>query len=78
MTPPPGTIPVREGYEINTVALNQYLRNSIIEYDGPITEIFQFNNGQSNPTYYLKDSAGREFVLRKKPHGKLLPSAVSD
>lgn len=31
--------------------------------------------GQSNPTFYIRTDRG-EFVLRKKPPGKLLPSAV--
>ena len=34
----------------------------------------QFEGGQSNPTYYLA-AGGREYVLRRKPPGKLLPSA---
>jgi aminoglycoside phosphotransferase (APT) family kinase protein len=41
--------------------------------DGPL-EIAQFKGGQSNPTYLL--SAGRQrYVLRRKPPGRLLPSA---
>ena len=35
----------------------------------------QFKGGQSNPTYRLTDGAGRHYVLRRKPPGKLLPSA---
>jgi len=34
----------------------------------------QFRGGQSNPTYYLT-AGGKEYVLRRKPPGKLLPSA---
>ncbi|MGQ0568419.1 MAG: phosphotransferase family protein, partial [Armatimonadota bacterium] len=33
-----------------------------------------FEGGQSNPTYYLR-AGNREFVLRRKPPGRLLPSA---
>lgn len=33
----------------------------------PPFTIKQFKFGQSNPTYYLADSKGREFVLRRKP-----------
>jgi aminoglycoside phosphotransferase (APT) family kinase protein len=36
--------------------------------------LLQFQGGQSNPTYLI-ESGGRRFVLRKKPPGKLLPSA---
>lgn len=35
----------------------------------------KFAHGQSNPTYRIEDEAGREYVLRRKPFGKLLPSA---
>jgi len=34
----------------------------------------QFAGGQSNPTY-LVQSADHRYVLRRKPPGKLLPSA---
>jgi aminoglycoside phosphotransferase (APT) family kinase protein len=34
----------------------------------------QFQGGQSNPTYHIK-AGSNEYVLRRKPPGKLLPSA---
>eukprot|EP00741_Cyanophora_paradoxa_P011685 tig00020563_g11289.t1 len=34
----------------------------------------QFSNGQSNPTYFVQ-AGEHAYVLRKKPAGKLLPSA---
>ncbi|TAK98548.1 MAG: phosphotransferase family protein [Rhodospirillaceae bacterium] len=37
-------------------------------------EVRQFQGGQSNPTYRIVTPAGN-YVLRKKPAGKLLPSA---
>jgi aminoglycoside phosphotransferase (APT) family kinase protein len=40
---------------------------------GPI-EVRQFAGGQSNPTF-LVQSANHRYVLRRKPPGKLLPSA---
>ena len=40
---------------------------------GPLT-VRQFKGGQSNPTYRLI-TPGRTYVLRRKPPGKLLPSA---
>jgi hypothetical protein len=43
---------------------------------GKIVDVRQFDSGQSNPTFYLRESNGQEYVLRKKPPGKLLPSAV--
>jgi aminoglycoside phosphotransferase (APT) family kinase protein len=43
------------------------------EAAGPLT-VRQFKGGQSNPTYLIA-TATRKFVLRRKPPGKLLPSA---
>src|SRR5258708_16024323 len=42
-------------------------------FRGPI-DVQQFAGGQSNPTY-LVQSADHRYVLRRKPPGKLLPSA---
>ena len=42
-------------------------------FRGPI-EVRQFAGGQSNPTF-LVQSANHRYVLRRKPPGKLLPSA---
>src|SRR6516225_10886266 len=42
-------------------------------FSGPLT-VLQFKGGQSNPTYRL-DTPGRSYVMRRKPFGKLLPSA---
>ena len=42
-------------------------------FSGPLT-ISQFKGGQSNPTYLLT-TPQRRYVLRRKPPGKLLPSA---
>jgi Phosphotransferase enzyme family len=41
----------------------------------PLRSVRQFEGGQSNPTFWLQDANGGEFVLRKKPPGKLLRSA---
>lgn len=35
----------------------------------------KFPGGQSNPTYRIEDSAGKSYVLRRKPFGPILPSA---
>jgi aminoglycoside phosphotransferase (APT) family kinase protein len=40
---------------------------------GPLA-VRQFRGGQSNPTYFLSTPGG-DYVLRRKPPGKLLPSA---
>lgn len=43
------------------------------DFDGQL-HIRQFQGGQSNPTYHLATCTG-DLVLRKKPPGRLLPSA---
>src|SRR3989441_11079406 len=63
-----GTKPVEERHRIDVGALEKYLGFGI-------REIEQFKGGQSNPTYRLSASTGKQYVLRRKPPGKLLPSA---
>ena len=53
--------------------LSDYLENHIPEFQGPIQST-KFKTGQSNPTFLIKTN-DKKFVLRKKPPGKLLPSA---
>ncbi|HEU5193429.1 MAG TPA: phosphotransferase [Methylomirabilota bacterium] len=67
------TAEVREQHRFDVSSLERYLGERIGDFHGPI-EVRQFRGGQSNPTYYLA-AGGREFVLRRKPPGKLLPSA---
>ncbi|MEP3055264.1 phosphotransferase family protein [Ascidiaceihabitans sp.] len=54
-------------------AVGAYLKNHLDGFEGPI-EAEKFAGGQSNPTFLLKTPA-RNFVLRRKPPGKLLKSA---
>ena len=58
---------------IDTTRLDDYLREHIDDYAGG-AKVRQFLGGQSNPTYLVEDASGT-YVLRKKPPGKLLPSA---
>ena len=44
------------------------------DHDGAIRKIEKFPGGQSNPTYRIETAEGA-MVLRRKPFGKLLPSA---
>jgi aminoglycoside phosphotransferase (APT) family kinase protein len=55
-------------------ALEAWLRGNLPDF-AEITEIARFEGGQSNPTYLVRDRAGREYVVRRKPSGSLLPSA---
>jgi aminoglycoside phosphotransferase (APT) family kinase protein len=68
-----GTMPVPERHRVDPLRLETYLRQCIPEFAGPLS-IEQFRGGQSNPTYRLS-AGGTRYVLRRKPPGKLLPSA---
>jgi aminoglycoside phosphotransferase (APT) family kinase protein len=54
-------------------ALNEHLATRIEGYSGPL-RVERWEAGQSNPTYLLETPSGR-YVLRRKPPGRLLPSA---
>jgi aminoglycoside phosphotransferase (APT) family kinase protein len=69
-----GTKPVEERHRFDVSSLEHYLAQHVAELRGPLA-VEQFKGGQSNPTYKVSDAAGRRFVLRRKPPGKLLPSA---
>jgi aminoglycoside phosphotransferase (APT) family kinase protein len=60
-------------HAVDADRLAGWMRDHIADFSGPI-EVRQFAGGQSNPTF-LVDSPGRRYVLRRKPPGKLLPSA---
>lgn len=54
--------------------LEDYLAAHVEGFVRPL-DVAQFQGGMSNPTFMLTDGAGRRYVMRKKPPGKLLPSA---
>jgi aminoglycoside phosphotransferase (APT) family kinase protein len=68
-----GTKDVAQALRMDEARLAAYLAANIPGFAGPLT-ISQFKGGQSNPTYLLETPA-RRYVLRRKPPGKLLPSA---
>ncbi|HEY2885395.1 MAG TPA: phosphotransferase family protein, partial [Rhizomicrobium sp.] len=68
-----GTKEVAAALVLDATRLEAYLAANVKGFDGPLT-IKQFKGGQSNPTYLL-DTPARRYVLRRKPPGKLLPSA---
>lgn len=68
-----GTKEVAPSLSIDADRLSDYLCTHIPDFCGPLS-IRQFRGGQSNPTYLL-ETPQRRFVLRRKPPGKLLPSA---
>jgi len=68
-----GTMPVPERHRFDIANLERYLRDHVEGFPGNL-EVEQFKGGQSNPTFMLK-AGPRRYVLRRKPPGKLLPSA---
>jgi aminoglycoside phosphotransferase (APT) family kinase protein len=68
-----GTREVAERLRFDAARLENYLREQVPGFAGPIA-VSQFKGGQSNPTY-LVETASRRYALRRKPPGKLLPSA---
>ncbi len=50
-----------------------YIRRHVDDFGGELG-IEQFQGGQSNPTYRIT-AGDRRYILRRKPPGKLLPSA---
>jgi aminoglycoside phosphotransferase (APT) family kinase protein len=68
-----GTKDVAPALRLDAARLEGYLSTHIAGFAGPLA-IRQFKGGQSNPTYLLETPA-RGYVLRRKPPGKLLPSA---
>ena len=68
-----GTKPVDPRHAIDEAKLAAWLEANVEGYVGPL-EVRQFKGGQSNPTYQLVTPA-KKYVLRRKPPGKLLPSA---
>jgi aminoglycoside phosphotransferase (APT) family kinase protein len=68
-----GTKDVSDALRIDTGRLAAYLAGHIPDL-APLLSVRLFKGGQSNPTY-LVETPNRNYVLRRKPPGKLLPSA---
>src|SRR5580700_796059 len=68
-----GTREVAAPLRFDAARLEAWLTGRVAQFCGPLA-VRQFNGGQSNPTYLLETPA-RRYVLRRKPPGKLLPSA---
>jgi len=68
-----GTKEAAGALRLDAARLQSYLTQHVKGFAGPLT-VKQFKGGQSNPTYLLETPA-RRYVLRRKPPGKLLPSA---
>ena len=59
--------------QIDHEALGQWLQANVEGFAPPF-ELTKFPSGQSNPTYRVRAASG-DYVMRRKPFGKLLPSA---
>ena len=70
----PGTTAVKDKQKLSVSSLQSYLeeKHDLKGRHHPVVKVFK--HGQSNPTYYIS-YAGKDLVLRKKPPGRLLPSA---
>jgi len=72
------TVPMMERHRFDIASLDRYLSRQLDGYRGGL-EVRQFDSGHSNPTFFVAaDMAGgkrQDFVLRKKPPGKLVASA---
>lgn len=66
-------IDVLPAHRFDEAALARYLHDHLPDMQAPLV-VRQFQGGQSNPTFLL-ETGGRRYVLRKKPPGKILPSA---
>src|SRR5258705_1002763 len=68
-----GTKDVAAPLAFDVARLEAYLAAHLSDVQGPL-KVRQFKGGQSNPTY-LVETPTRRCVLRRKPPGRLLPSA---
>ena len=68
-----GTMPVQEKHRFDVERLTRYMLAHVDGFSPPV-QVEQFRGGQSNPTFLLT-TPNKRYVLRRKPPGKLLPSA---
>lgn len=68
-----GTVEPSDADRLDEGRLTAWMEANVEGFRGPLTQ-GKFKGGQSNPTYKLSSPSGN-YVLRRKPFGKLLPSA---
>lgn len=68
-----GTVAPEGDDRLDETRLTQWFEQNVAGFVGPLS-IAKFKGGQSNPTYRI-DAPSGPYVLRRKPFGKLLPSA---
>lgn len=68
-----GTVELEGAEKLDEDNLTAWMQDNVEGYEGPL-DVRKFAGGQSNPTYKITAKSGN-YVLRRKPLGKLLPSA---
>ncbi|HEV2610038.1 MAG TPA: phosphotransferase [Noviherbaspirillum sp.] len=68
-----GTRPVAPQHAFDIPKLAAFMRANVDDFSGDL-QVEQFKGGQSNPTFLLT-AGGKQYVMRRKPPGTLLPSA---
>ncbi len=68
-----GTRPVAPQHAFDIDRLATFMREHVEGFSGEL-HVEQFKGGQSNPTFLLT-AGGKQYVMRRKPPGTLLPSA---
>ncbi|KAM8967774.1 acyl-CoA dehydrogenase family member 11 isoform 2-T2 [Pelodytes ibericus] len=71
------TSAVRKNHKLDERSLDVYLCKHLPGYNAApsaVLSVRQYRSGQSNATYFIKKGSNK-YVLRKKPHGPLLPGA---
>lgn len=68
-----GTGQTPEHLKFDEAGLARFMQAQVSGFEGPIS-VSKFKGGQSNPTYLIA-TPSKKYVLRRKPPGKLLPSA---
>lgn len=66
-------VPSSDAADFDTSKLLQWMESNVENFKGPLT-LKKFPGGQSNPTFQVSTPT-RQYVLRRKPPGKLLPGA---
>jgi aminoglycoside phosphotransferase (APT) family kinase protein len=65
--------PAQPTKELDSLRLSEWMKVAVDGFTPPL-EVRRFAGGQSNPTYMLH-TPGQDYVLRRKPPGRLLASA---
>lgn len=68
-----GTQPVAPQHAFDVGRLAAFMREHVAGFNGAM-QVEKFKGGQSNPTFLLT-AGNKQYVMRRKPPGNLLPSA---